>query len=111
MNMEDYQRSCQRTAKSSGQNESLEAVATFALGLAGEAGEVCDLFKKHYAHGYELNRGKLAEELGDVLFYVSALCSTFGLSLGDVAEANIEKLRRRYPMGFDQERSIKREAA
>lgn len=81
------------------------------LGLAGEAGELCDLMKKHLGHGHPLDRDKLKGELGDVLWYVADLCSLFNLSLADVAEANIEKLRRRYPDGFSTDRSVNREAA
>jgi NTP pyrophosphatase (non-canonical NTP hydrolase) len=41
-----------------------------AMGLAGEAGEVCDLLKKHLLHGKELDRDELNKELGDVLWYL-----------------------------------------
>jgi NTP pyrophosphatase (non-canonical NTP hydrolase) len=79
----------------------LEAMAVWnALGLAGEAGEVADLVKKAVFHGHPIELPGLAEELGDVLWYVAALCSKFDLDLSEIMRANIEKLRLRYPEGF-----------
>lgn len=80
-----------------------------ALGLAGEAGEVCALV--FAGQGTEVDRVKLKKELGDVLWYVAALCSKFGLDLGDVMTANIEKLRARYPEGYSAEASQQRNEA
>lgn len=82
--------------------------ATFAMGLAGEAGEVVDLLKKFVGHGHALDTGKLLKELGDVLWYVSALATQFDLSLRDIAVENILKLRARYPQGFSSEASLNR---
>lgn len=52
---------------------------------------------------------RVADELGDMFWFASELCDRLGLRLEDVARANIEKLRRRYPDGFDAERSLHRE--
>ena len=80
--------------------------ATLGLGLAGEAGEVCDLLKKELAHRRKVN--SYTEELGDVLWYVSALAFACGTSLREVAKANVDKLRKRYPNGYSHEASAKR---
>lgn len=80
----------------------------FTLGLAGEAGEVIELVKKHIGHGHSLDRQKMLIELGDVLWYVSALAGALGFTLEEVAQANIDKLKRRYPDGFSSERSQNR---
>lgn len=77
-------------------------------GLTGEAGEVADLIKKHFGHGHELDLIKVNKELGDVLWYLSQLAEQFGLSLDDVAQANIDKLKKRYPDGFSEEASKNR---
>lgn len=82
--------------------------ASYALGLAGEAGEVCDLLKKAWGHGHALDAEKLKKELGDVLWYVAALAEQHGLRLSDVAEANVAKLSARYPQGFSTAASIAR---
>lgn len=83
-------------------------ISNYSMGLAGESGEVVDLLKKHVHHGHELDREKLKNELGDVLHYASGLASLMGLTLEDVAHANVEKLQKRYPNGFSEEDSINR---
>lgn len=80
-----------------------------ALGLAGEAGEVADTIKKAVFHRHPLNRDELVKELGDVLWYVAALCTKLDVNMADVMHANIEKLKARYPDGYSSERSINRE--
>jgi len=74
-------------------------------GLFGEAGEIAELIKKGIFHQHGLNKGELALELGDLLWYVAALCSHTGLDLEDVMLVNIAKLKKRYPDGWDVERS------
>lgn len=66
-----------------------------ALGLAGEVGEVCEKVKKHVRDGRELDKEDLKKELGDVLWYLSALASDLGISLNDVAVTNYNKLKSR----------------
>jgi NTP pyrophosphatase (non-canonical NTP hydrolase) len=97
MLFDDYQRDAARTINPQGHPHDL---INHTLGLAGESGEVVEMVKKHLYHGRELDQQRLAEELGDVLWYVAAICSSAGLSLGDVAQDNITKLRERYPQGF-----------
>ncbi len=92
-------------------NHSLPAVdriTTLALGVAGEAGEVADIIKKHVGHGHPLDREKLVKELGDVLWYVARMAATIGYSLEEVANINIDKLNARYPNGFSTEASLNR---
>lgn len=79
------------------------------MGLNGEAGEAIDLVKKHLFHNHELDMDKLKLELGDVLWYLAEAAESLDMSLEDIAAANIDKLKKRYPEGFDCERSIKRE--
>jgi len=86
-----------------------EALSNWCMGLAGEAGELIDLIKKSLFHGHELDKDKAQKELGDVLWYLSLLCSELGMSLEEVAERNLVKLRKRYAEGFSQEASRNRE--
>ena len=65
------------------------------LGLAGEVGEVCEKIKKHVRDGRELDKEELKKELGDVLWYLSALSSDLGIELEDVAVTNYNKLKSR----------------
>lgn len=82
-----------------------------ALGLAGEAGEVADLIKKAVFHQHGLDRDKLIKELGDVLWYVAALCSKLDMTMSLVMQANIDKLQKRYPNGYGSAASINRQEA
>lgn len=79
-----------------------------SIGLAGEVGETIDMIKKVEGHGHPLDREKLAGELGDVLWYIAALCSYYRLDLDRVATGNIAKLRKRYPNGFSSDASVNR---
>ena len=101
MKLSEYQKQAERTIN----NYSLEE---FAMGLAGETGEVVDGLKKVLYHGHKLNHEEISKELGDVLWYVSAIATTLELDLDQISIKNIEKLRRRYPNGFEQERSVHR---
>ena len=79
------------------------------MGLCGESGEAIDIVKKWLAQGHELDRKKLAKELGDIAWYLAETATALDLELEDVLQANIDKLKKRYPQGFDSERSIHRE--
>lgn len=83
-------------------------LATLALGVAGEAGEVADHIKKVIGHGHPIDREKLMLEIGDVLWYVAVLSNKLGFSLSTIAEANTEKLRARYGDRFSTEASMNR---
>ena len=78
------------------------------MGLCGESGEAIDIVKKWLAQGHRLDREKLAKELGDIAWYLAETATALDLSLEDIFAANIEKLKKRYPEGFDSQRSILR---
>lgn len=85
-----------------------DAMLNFALGSTGEAGELADMIKKHVFHGHHLPFEEVGKELGDMLWYLSLMAELFGYTLQEVAEMNIDKLRTRYPQGFNSVDSIKR---
>lgn len=78
------------------------------MGLNGEAGEAIDIFKKHLFQGHELDLDHLARELGDVAWYLAVSADAIGYTLEEIFAINIEKLRARYPDGFEAERSLHR---
>lgn len=80
-------------------------IAWNAIGLAGEAGEISELIKKGIFHQHGLDKEKLYKELGDVLWYVAALCTKLDFDMGDIMQANIDKLRERYPDGYSVDAS------
>lgn len=86
------------------------ALASLGLGITGEAGEVADLIKKHVAHEHPLDVEKLSKECGDVLWYIAVMTRQLGMTLEDVMETNIKKLKDRYPEGFSAARSLNRTA-
>ena len=79
------------------------------MGLCGESGEAIDIVKKHLHQGHPLDREKLMKELGDIAWYLAETAYALNVSLDEVLENNIAKLKARYPDGFDTEKSIHRE--
>ena len=79
------------------------------MGLCGESGEAIDIVKKHLFHNHELDKEKLIKELGDVAWYLAEAAQAIDVPLEEILEKNIEKLKKRYPEGFDTERSVHRE--
>ena len=78
------------------------------MGLCGESGEAIDIVKKHLAQGHDLDREALIKELGDIAWYLAETATALDVSLEEVFSRNIEKLKKRYPDGFDPERSVNR---
>ena len=78
------------------------------MGLNGEAGEAIDILKKHLFQGHDLDREHLAKELGDVAWYLAVSADALGYSLEQILQMNVDKLRARYPGGFEAERSLHR---
>lgn len=79
------------------------------MGLCGESGEAIDIVKKWLAQGHDLDREKLAKELGDIAWYLAETAYALDLSLEEILQGNIRKLKARYPEGFETERSVHRE--
>lgn len=87
-----------------------ELITNGTMGLCDESGEAIGIVKKWLAQGHELDRAHLIEELGDVAWYLAETATALGVELDEILVKNIEKLRKRYPDGFDAERSVHREA-
>ena len=78
------------------------------MGLCGESGEAIDIVKKWMAHGHELDKAHLAKELGDIAWYLAEAATALDMDLEDILQANIDKLKKRYPEGFSCQRSQSR---
>lgn len=103
MTFDEYQALAQRTS-----NKELtkgEHVVNGALGLCGEAGEVADIVKKAYMQGHHFDREHIMKECGDCLWYVAEMAAALGVSMDAMAQMNIEKLKKRYPNGFEVDKS------
>lgn len=106
MELSDYQMKALRTLNTT--NDFKMNRVNICMGLAGETGETIDYLKKVIFHGHELDKEKLKSELGDILWYVSNLAYLYSIDLEDVAQANVEKLNKRYPQGFSSKDSVER---
>lgn len=104
MTINEYQELALRTLNKSLLNKDI--LINGVMGLCGESGEAIDIVKKHLAHGHELDRNHLIEELGDIAWYLAETAYSLDIDLESVLKQNIEKLKKRYPNGFDKERSI-----
>ena len=103
--MNAYQCAAQRTMSQELTDEQLCWHALF--GMASEVGELHAIYQKLY-QGHEFDPEHAKKEIGDLLWFVSEYCTAMGWWLGDVANLNIEKLKARYPDGFDAEHSLHR---
>ena len=106
MDLNEYQHLAGRTI-----NHELDKHAMMnhgVFGLASEAGEVSGIMQKTY-QGHYLHHDNMVKELGDCLWMIAEIATSMGVTLEQIAQANIDKLRKRYPEGFTAERSINRE--
>lgn len=97
MNLEEYQQFAHKGILPASQGKNLQV--GFALGLTGEAGEVADAIKKREYHGRtkEVTIPHVAEELGDVMWYVANMATELGYTLDEIIAMNVDKLKKRYP--------------
>jgi len=100
-----YQNQAMRTAKPGDTNFNLTHAA---FGVSGEAGEFADCIKKYLIYGKQLDRENATEELGDLLWFIALACSALGTTMDKVAQANIDKLRRRYPEKYSDQHALAR---
>lgn len=78
------------------------------LGLSGEVGEFNDMVKKWVFHEKELDIDHAKKELGDIAWYLAMACESFGWNLDEIMQMNVDKLKTRYPEGFDTSRANNR---
>lgn len=101
-----YQQAAARTIS---RDLTLSEIETHALhGMVAEIGELHGLYQKVY-QGHQADDVHLKKELGDLLWFIAEYCTACDWSLAEVAQMNIDKLKRRYPDGFDAEHSLHRQ--
>lgn len=113
MDFNDFQKNCVRLLSPETTVTELTQLINGALGVTGEGGELADMVKKHAFQGHALDVEKVKKELGDILFYVATAADAVGVTLQEVADANVEKLARRYQSGVftSEESHAKRDEA
>lgn len=106
MEINDYQRLAMTTLNPA--LDKKDVLINSVMGLCGESGEAIDIVKKWLAQGHELDRARLAKELGDVAWYLAEAATALDIPLEDILRANLDKLKARYPEGFSARNSIER---
>ena len=106
MNFKEYEEAVERTRNTT--LTAKETACNWAMGLAGETGEVVDIVKKAMFHGARMDFVHLEEEIGDVMYYLQALATFWGLTLDEAMAKNVVKLEKRYPNGFVEGGGIRR---
>ena len=106
MDINEYQALAARTINPALNRK--EVLINSVMGLCGDSGEAIDIVKKWFAHGHALDREHLIKELGDVAWYLAEAATALDIPLEQIFRENIEKLQKRYPEGFDANRSIHR---
>lgn len=76
-------------------------IVNACLGLSGEVGEFNDMVKKWIFHEKPFDEEHAKKEMGDVLWYVAMMCHSFGWDMDEILQMNVDKLKARYPEGFD----------
>lgn len=106
MNVNEYQKLAMVTLNQELNKE--DVLINSVMGLCGEAGEAIDIVKKWMAQGHELDKEHLAKELGDIAWYLAEAATAIDMSLEDIFQANLDKLKKRYPDGFEIQKSLAR---
>ena len=110
----DFKSLVDRLGELDREGANIERLTTAAVGISAEGGEFMEIVKKMVFQGKpwnDDNREHLIIELGDVMWYVMQACMALGVSLDEVVEGNVEKLKKRYPGGeFDVHYSENRAA-
>ena len=106
MEINEYQRLAMSTLNPA--LDKRDVLINSVMGLCGESGEAIDVVKKWLAQGHELDRARLAKELGDVAWYLAEAATALDIPLEDILRANLGKLKARYPEGFSARNSIER---
>ena len=106
MTVNEYQRLAMTTLNPALDRK--EVLINSVMGLCGESGEAIDIVKKWLAQGHELDKARLAKELGDVAWYLAEAATALDIPLEEILQGNLEKLKKRYPEGFDARKSMTR---
>ena len=106
MTVNEYQRQAMATLNLA--LDKKDVLINSVMGLCGEAGEAIDIVKKWLAQGHELDKERLARELGDVAWYLAEAAAALDMPLEQILQGNLDKLKARYPEGFSAERSRER---
>ena len=106
MTGEEYRALAMRTCTIPYENKR-DMLTHASLGLASEAGEFAGLLQKVF-QGHPYDRDHAIRELGDCLWMIAEACTVLDVTMDEAMQANIDKLRARFPEGFDPFKSMHR---
>ncbi len=106
MQVNEYQKAAMATLNPA--LDKKDALINSVMGLCGESGEAIDIVKKWLMQGHELDKEHLIRELGDVAWYLAEAATALDVPLEAVFQGNLDKLRQRFPNGFDTGTSVNR---
>ena len=106
MTFKEYQELANRTVPT---QIPIEQECQALHGMVAEIGELHSIYQKRYQGHLDVSDEHRKKELGDLLWFIAEYCTGCGWSLDEVARLNIDKLKSRYPKGFESERSIHRD--
>ena len=105
MNINEYQKLAERTINNQLTFKEKEYHALH--GMVGEIGELHSLYQKAY-QGHKIDIEHAKKELGDLLWFIAEYCTANGWNMEEIAQMNIDKLKARYPDGFESDKSLHR---
>lgn len=113
--MKDYIQQAYRTntgikssIKVTDEPDTIQNLLHGAMGLCTESGELLDNLKKNLFYGKTLDVLNVKEELGDIFWYAALVAHAMNLSFEEIMEANISKLKARYPDKWNQDKAVNR---
>ena len=106
MQVNEYQKAAMATLNPA--LDKKDVLINSVMGLCGESGEAIDIVKKWLMQGHELDKEHLVRELGDVAWYLAEAATALDVPLEAVFQGNLDKVRRRFPNGFDTGASVNR---
>lgn len=106
MQVNEYQKAAMATLNPA--LDKKDVLINSVMGLCGESGEAIDIVKKWLMQGQELDKEHLVRELGDVAWYLAEAATALDIPLEAVFQGNLDKLRQRFPNGFDTGASVNR---
>ena len=106
MDVNEYQKSAMKTLNP--MLDKKDILINSVMGLCGESGEAIDIVKKWLMQGHDLDKEHLIKELGDIAWYLAEAATALDVPLETVLQENLDKLRRRFPNGFDTQASVHR---
>ena len=106
MQVNEYQKAAMATLNPA--LDKKDVLINSVMGLCGESGEAIDIVKKWLTQGHELDKEHLVRELGDVAWYLAEAATALDIPLEAVFQGNLDKLRQRFPNGFDTGASVNR---